>query len=191
VPCTIAQDGTPYGVTLLAPAGQDGAIAGLARALHTHADLPLGALGVKREADAGGRAAPSRPDQVSLIVVGAHMSGMPLNSELRILGAHLVEHCVTSPDYRLFALPGKVNKPGLLRIAAGEGASIEAEIWSLSFEAFGRFVAAVPPPMTIGAVRLADGRIEKGFLVEAAAVEGARDISDFGGWRPYVASVGT
>ncbi|MEH2513301.1 allophanate hydrolase [Nitrobacteraceae bacterium AZCC 1564] len=191
VPATIAQDGTPYGVTLLAPAGHDGAIAGLARALHTKADLPLGALGVKCEADVGGGSAPSRADEVPLIVVGAHMSGMPLNGELRILGAHLVERCITSPDYRLFALPGAVNKPGLLRVTQGEGASIEAEIWSLSFEAFGRFVAAVPPPMTIGTVRLADGRIEKGFLVEAAAVEGARDISDFGGWRPYVASVGT
>ncbi len=191
VPDTIAQDGTPYGVTLRAPAGHDGAIAGLARALHEQADLPLGALGIKREANADNGAVPSRSDEVLLMVVGAHMSGMPLNGELRILGAHLVERCITSPDYRLFALPGKVNKPGLLRVAEGEGTSIEAEIWSLSFEAFGRFVAAVPSPMTIGTVRLADGRTEKGFLVEAAAVEVARDISDFGGWRPYVASVGS
>jgi allophanate hydrolase len=190
VPNAISEDGTPFGVTLLAPAGHDATIAGFAHSLHTRADLPLGALGIKRQANARNVATTSHPDEVALIVVGAHMSGMPLNGELRILGAHLVERCVTSPDYRLFALPGAVNKPGLLRVDDGKGAAMEAEIWSLSFEAFGRFVATVPPPMSIGTVRLSDGRMMKGFLVEAAATDGARDISEFGGWRPYVASAG-
>ena len=190
VPGSLTEDGIPFGVTLLAPAGHDATIAGFAQVLHRQADLPLGALGVKREAEAAGVSDVPRPDEVALIVVGAHMSGMPLNGELRILGAQLSERCITSPDYRLFALPGAINKPGLLRVGDGKGVGIEAEIWSLSFEAFGRFVAAVPPPMTIGTIRLADGRIEKGFLVEAAATDGARDISDFGGWRPYVASAG-
>ena len=190
VPNDIARNGTPFGVTLLAPAGQDAAIAGFADRLHRRADLPLGALGIKRQASKNPVFTIPSPDKVALVVVGAHMSGMPLNNELRILGAHLVERCVTSPDYRLFALPGAVSKPGLLRVGESDGVSIEAEIWSLSFEAFGRFVATVPPPMSIGTVLLADGRIEKGFLVEAAATQGARDISEFGGWRPYVASAG-
>ncbi|MBN9499813.1 MAG: allophanate hydrolase [Afipia sp. 62-7] len=190
VPNRIAANGTPFGVTLLAPARQDATIAGFADRLHRQADLPLGALGIKRQANTNLGLNASHPDKVALVVVGAHMSGMPLNNELRILGANLMERCITSPDYRLFALPGTVNKPGLLRVSDNEGTSIEAEIWSLSFEAFGRFVATVPPPMSIGTVRLADGRIEKGFLVEAAAINGARDISEFGGWRPYVASAG-
>ena len=78
-------------------------------------------------------------------------------------------------------------KPGLLRVADGGGAAIEVELWAMPAEPFGRFVAAVPPPLSIGTIRLADGRMVKGFLVEAQAVAGARDISSFGGWRNFAA----
>jgi allophanate hydrolase len=54
-------------------------------------------------------------------------------------------------------------------------------------EAFGRFAISVPAPLSIGSVKLADGRLAKGFLVEAEAVKGARDISSFGGWRAFLA----
>ena len=69
----------------------------------------------------------------------------------------------------------------------GAGAAIEVEVWALSDSAFGRFVAAVPPPLSIGTLELGDGRTVKGFLVEAEAVAGARDISSFGGWRAFMA----
>jgi len=69
----------------------------------------------------------------------------------------------------------------------GAGAAIEVELWVLSESAFGRFVAAVPPPLSIGTLELADGRGVKGFLVEAEAIMGARDISSFGGWRAFMA----
>jgi allophanate hydrolase len=113
---------------------------------------------------------------------------MPLNGELKALGARFLAATTTAPDYRLFALAGtSPPKPGLLRVAAA-GAAIEVELWALSAAAFGRFVAAVPPPLSIGTLRLADGREAKGFLVEAAATDAARDISRFGGWRAYVAA---
>ncbi len=54
-------------------------------------------------------------------------------------------------------------------------------------EAFGRFVDAMPPPLSIGTLSLSDGRSVKGFLVEAAATVAARDISSFGGWRAFLA----
>ena len=79
-------------------------------------------------------------------------------------------------------------KPGLLRVRFGEGKAIEMEIWALSAEAFGRFVADVPMPLSIGTIRLSDGREVKGFLVEAEGIAGARDITDFGGWRAFVAN---
>jgi allophanate hydrolase len=94
---------------------------------------------------------------------------------------------MTAPDYRLYALETTPPKPGMLRVEAGSGASIELEIWALPAAAFGKFVAAIPPPLSIGTVRLADGRGVKGFIVEAADVSGARDISDFSGWRAFVA----
>jgi len=74
-----------------------------------------------------------------------------------------------------------------LRAADDKGAAIEVEIWSMPADAFGRFVAAVPPPLSIGTLRIADGRTVKGFLVEPAAIDEGRDISSFGGWRAFVA----
>jgi allophanate hydrolase len=186
VPATIAEDGTPFGVTLLAPAGQDAWLASFGRALQARSGLPLGALGVPPPPLARLSVAP-RPDEVAIAVVGAHLAGMPLNGELRALGARYLERTATAPDYRLYALPNAAPaKPGLLRVAAGAGAAIEVEIWALPTEAFGRFVAAIAPPLAIGTLRLADGRTVKGFLVESEAIVGARDISAFGGWRAFL-----
>ena len=49
---------------------------------------------------------------------------------------------------------------------------------------------AIPAPLGIGTLRLADGTSVKGFLCETAAVTDARDITALGGWRAYVASLG-
>jgi allophanate hydrolase len=125
-------------------------------------------------------------------VVGAHLSGLPLNHELRNLGARLLQATTTAPEYKLFALAGgEPRRPGLLRVAAGKGNAIALETWAMSAKAFGRFVANVPPPLSIGTLKLADGSMVKGFLVEAEAVTGARDISDFGGWRAYLSQATT
>jgi allophanate hydrolase len=190
VPSAMRTDGVPFGITLLAPGGHDALLASLGRALHAETSLPLGALKVPQAPLAP--LAATAGDGIALAVVGAHLSGMPLNGELKALGARLVETAATVPDYRLYALAGgEVAKPGLLRVGKEEGVPIEIEVWSLSAEAFGRFVAAIPPPLSIGTLRLADGRGVKGFLVEAEAVAGARDISSFGGWRAYVARAKT
>jgi allophanate hydrolase len=126
--------------------------------------------------------------EIPIAVVGAHLSGMPLNGELREAGGRFVEQGTTAAHYRLYALAGtKPPKPGLLRVRNGAGVAIEVEIWALSESAFGRFVAAVPQPLSIGTLELDGGRRVKGFLVEAEAVADARDISSFGGWRAFVA----
>ena len=191
VPASLRADGVPFGVTLLAPAGQDTALAAIGRQFHHATGLPLGALGYKPPPLAAGGATPAA-GEIAIAVVGAHLSGMPLNGELRAGGGRLLERSATAPHYRLFALAGtKPPKPGLLRVKNGAGTAIEVEMWALSEAAFGRFVAAVPPPLSIGTLELADGRTVKGFLVEAEAVEGARDISSFGGWRKFVASTAT
>jgi len=177
---------TPFGITLLAPGGKDGLLAAIGRQFHADTSLPLGALG--RKQPALGPLTDALGDAVLLAVVGAHLSGMPLNHELRAHQARFVAATATTPDYRLYTLPGTTPpKPGLLRVAAGKGSAIAVEVWALPPEPFGRFTAAVPPPQSIGSVRLADGRWVKGFLVEAEAVNGARDISSFGGWRGFVA----
>ena len=178
----------PFGITLLAPGGRDGLIAALGRRFHADTGLPLGALGGRSRRS---RRSPTRSatSEIALAVVGAHLSGMPLNGELAAIGARLPRE---RPQPRRtigstrWPAPRRPS-PACCASAAGSGAPIEVEVWALPAEPFGRFVAAVPPPLSIGSLRLADGRAVKGFLVEAEAVDGARDISSFGGWREFVA----
>jgi allophanate hydrolase len=132
-------------------------------------------------------APPAEPvvtDGVELVVCGAHMSGLPLNHQLTARGARLVEATRTAPEYRLVALPD--GRPGLERVA--RGAAIEVEVWSIPTPHLGSFVAAIPPPLGIGTVRLADGRQVKGFLCESIAAASAPDITAHGGWRAYLAA---
>lgn len=160
-------DGLPFGVMLTGPAFSDRALAALAERL----------------------AAP----QLDLFVAGAHLTGQPLNVQLVQAGGTLAGPARTATGYRLYALPTDPPKPGLVRVAdggtgQGPGGGIEGEIWRLPAAGFGAFVAAVPAPMAIGTVELADGRRVSGFLVEPYAVRGAPDITRFGGWRAYTAS---
>lgn len=186
-PTSFASDGTPFGVTFVAPSGQDAFLASLGRAVHAKAGLPLGATKAKAPALAKMPLA-AGAGEIAIAVVGAHLSGMALNSELRSLGARFLEKTVTSADYKLFVLDGtRPAKPGLLRVETGKGSPVEIEIWALTADAFGRFVAGIPAPLGIGTLTLSDGRGVKGFLVEAEAVKSARDISHFGGWRAYMA----
>jgi allophanate hydrolase len=187
VPASMRPDGIPFGVTLLAPAGGDAALAAIGREFHHASGLPLGALKQPQPPLPPTPAEPAEAE-VAIAVVGAHLSGMPLNNELRAMGGRLLERTATAPHYRLYALSGtKPAKPGLLRVKNGAGAAIEVEVWALSESAFGRFVAAGPPPLSIGTLELKDERSVKGFLVEAEAVADARDISSFGGWRAFTA----
>jgi allophanate hydrolase len=184
LPAAIRSDDIPFGITLLAPAGNDALLASIGRAFHADTRLRVGAKGLSQPPLAPLRT--SAGDDLAIAVVGAHLSGMALNSELTALGGRLLEAAATAPDYKLYALATTPPKPGMLRVAPGKGLAIELEVWALSAAAFGQFVAAIPPPLTVGTIRLSDGRGVKGFLVEAAAIDGARDISAFGGWRAYV-----
>jgi allophanate hydrolase len=128
----------------------------------------------------------ARVPQVDLVVVGAHLSGQPLNGILVACGATLVAPVQTAATYRLWALDTIPPRPGLLRVVSG-GAAVAGERWRMSATRFGTFVAALTAPMTIGPVVLADGSTVPGFLVEAAATQGAVDITRYGSWRSYLA----
>lgn len=123
-----------------------------------------------------------------IVVVGAHLSGMPLNPQLTTPGGHLVKTCRTAGDYRLFALPNTIPpKPGLVREPGFAGPGLEVEVWALPPAAFGQFVANIPAPLGIGKVSLDDGSVVSGFLCESHALEGAEEITSFGGWRAFIA----
>ncbi len=120
---------------------------------------------------------------VDVVVVGAHLDGQPLNHELTDRGATFVEATVTSPDYRLWALPDG-RRPALERVVEG-GVSIAIEVWSLPVADLGGFASGIGPPLGLGTVALADGSTSLGFICEVGGLAGAHDISDFGGWRHW------
>ena len=190
VPAGFRGDGLPFGVTLIGPAMADGDLAGIADRLHRAGGFGIGA---DRAAPIPGQA-PSpaaRAGEIQILVVGAHLSGLPLNPQLTGAGGRLVETVRTAGCYRLYALSGTVPpKPGLVRDPDAAGSGIEGEVWSLPADAFGHFVAGIPAPLGIGKVELADGRMVSGFLCERHATDGMADITHHGGWRRFLAATG-
>lgn len=190
IPSGIGENHLPTGLMLVAPAGRDDAIAAIGGRFHRGLGLLVGgtALPVPSPREVRPPTRPASDSRVRLAVVGAHLSGQPLNHQLLTREARLVATCLTAPRYTLHALAGPVPaKPGLVRTGTGQtGVRIELEVWEMSVKAFGSFVDAVPPPMAIGTIELEDGTFVKGFLCEPYALAGARDISHHGGWRAYL-----
>ncbi len=165
-------DGGRFGVTLIGPAFADRVLVELAARW------------------AGEPQPPGAPQGIELLVVGAHRTGQPLNHELTDRGARRATTVRTAHDYRLYALATDPPKPGLVRVSTG-GAAIEGELWAVPPTALGTFLAALPAPMALGQVALADGRRVVGFTCEAEALRGAADITAYGSWPAYLrASVG-
>jgi allophanate hydrolase len=133
----------------------------------------------------------SSEPRIKIAVVGAHLTGQPLNYQLIDEQGSRVRSCRTSPIYRLYVLPGgAIPKPGLIRQANGhQGLAIEVEVWDLPPAGFGRFVANIPSPLGIGTLVLEDGEEVKGFLCEPFAIANALDISHLGSWRVYLDQV--
>ena len=189
VPAGFTSNGMPFGVTVFAPGHQDGPLLRLAQkmhlALHAGLDAGLGATGLRAPpAPATGPSLPSA--QVQVAVCGAHLSDLPLNGQLTSRQGRLIRTVLSSAEYRLYALPGgPPHRPGMVRVTDG-GAAVEMEVWELPAHAFGSFVAGIPAPLGIGVVRLADGTAVQGFVCEAAAAQGAEDITHYGGWRAFL-----
>ncbi len=187
LPAGMRADGLPAGITLVAPAWHDDALASFGLRFQQNLQLPLGATGLPLPAPSAGTDAPPAPaGQVRVAVVGAHLSGMPLNFQLTGRQGVLVEQSATAACYRLYALAdSRPPKPGLVK--SESGASIAVELWDIPLARFGEFVAEIPAPLGIGTLTLADGRSVKGFICEPLGLKGARDITGFGGWKAYQA----
>ena len=159
IPAGFRLNGLPFEKTLMAPGGKDWGLLDLA----------------------------ARLEETRVTVVGAHLSGQPLNRQLTERGARLVWKGKTSPEYRLYALANTTPpKPGLVREPGFAGPGIEVEVWAMPVQNFGSFVALIPPPLGIGTVALADGSSAPGFICEPAGLAGAKEITELGGWRAYL-----
>ncbi len=185
LPARQRKDGLPFGITVIAPAFYETSLLQFASRWQRLLALPTAPqqLGMRTR------------DTVVVAVVGAHLTGMPLNHQLTSRQAILLEQTQSAPRYQLFALANTTPpKPGLVRISDdvlasgnGQGHAIVVELWRMSTEAFGSFVAEIPRPLGIGTLELADGREVKGFICEPEAIGNAVNISEFGGWRAYIA----
>ena len=165
IPAGFRPNGLPFGVTLIGPAFSDRALLAIA----------------------GGEA--KQPGCIAVAVVGAHLSGQPLNGQLTERGARLLKTCRSATDYRLFALANTTPpKPGLVREPGFRGPGIELEVWSMPLSSFGSFVGMIPGPLGIGSVMLDDGSSVKGFICEPAGLRDAVEITQHGGWRGYLKS---
>ncbi|WP_029910417.1 allophanate hydrolase [Pelobacter seleniigenes] len=183
-----ASNGLPFGVTLIAPAFCDSDLARLADRLHRAESASLQVGGTEYPLADESKMKENLADElIQLAVVGAHLSGQPLNHQLTRRGARLQATTRTAGDYRLYALAGtKPAKPGLIRDPDFSGAGLEVEVWALTAEAFGEFTAEVPAPLGIGSLILADGSTVKGFICEPWAIAAAEEITHLGGWRNYL-----
>jgi allophanate hydrolase len=168
VPCGHRQDGLPFGVTLLGPAFADPVVATAAARLNGEAEPgPSGWAG-----------------WATVVVIGAHLTGQPLNWQLTSRGGRLIGPVTTAPLYRLYALPTEPAKPGMVRVAS-DGIAVPGELWAVPVDRFGELVLDVPAPLVIGSVQLSDGAVHPGFLCESWALSDALDISRYGGWLAY------
>jgi allophanate hydrolase len=177
IPAGFRANSTAFGVTLIAPAGADRALLDMADGLLAAAPPtlppPLDLEGLM--------------ETVQLAVVGAHLKDMPLHWQLSSREARLMRATKTAPNYRLYAMANSTPpKPALIH--SKDGAAIEIEVYELDIAAFGSFVAEVAAPLAIGTVTLEDGSEVKGFVAEPRALDGAQDITAFGGWRAFVGS---
>jgi allophanate hydrolase len=185
VPAAMRAGGLPFGMSLVGKAYDDHVITALAIRFHADTQLTMGASASPMPGQ-WAFAAPVEKHSIDIAVVGAHLSGQPLNYQLTSLEAQFVREARTAPCYQLSLLANaKPVKPGLLRVSSGGGA-IKLEIWRMPRHRFGEFIALVPQPLSIGSITLEDSSIVKGFLCESIAAQEARDVTSYGGWREFL-----
>lgn len=186
VPQDFRADGLPYGISLLALPGRDEKLDALGALLHEQSGAGMGRqrYPLPRSADPQIRPPPA---EARVAVVGAHMRGLALNQQLLDVRARYVTTLRTAPHYKLYVLANsKPERPGLVS-TPGQGGAIEIELWDMSWHGLGELMAKVPPPLAIGTLETEDGERVKGFVCESYAVEGAKDITDLGGYRAHLA----
>jgi allophanate hydrolase len=182
-PTAILDSGRSFGITLFSDAMTDQMLLAYAGKLQDSLKLPLGATAFEYEAST--KTPASNSAYLDLVVCGAHLSGMALNWQLQERDAVLIESTQSASCYKMFAVPGNVERPAMIKV--DEGSAFEVEVWRVPAQHIGSFIAGIAAPLGLGTVELADGRQLKGFIAEAYAAQG-EDISSFGSWRRYVES---
>jgi allophanate hydrolase len=187
IPAGMKPNGLPFGASLIGRAFSDDALLQVADRLHRMLATTIGASGRQLCSTTPLPPAATPPGCILMAVVGAHLTGQPLNWQMTERNARLVATTRTDGQYRLYALANTVPpKPGLVYSPGFAGHGIEVEVWAMPEQTIGSFLSAIPAPLGLGTIRLADGSMVKGFLCEPAGIDGAIEITHLGGWRSYV-----
>jgi allophanate hydrolase len=187
VPTQMTDQGLPFGITLAGPTFSDRTLLSIANRIHTSANLPMGASTQPLAASSASEIGAT--DRIEVLVCGAHLEGLPLNWQLKERGAILKSKTLTAAVYRMYALAGGPPfRPGLI-LDEDQGQAIEVEIWSIPADQFGSFVNGIPSPLGIGKVRVADGSVVSGFICEPFGLAGAKEITEYGGWKSYMKEI--
>lgn len=188
-PAGFRHDGLPFGLTLISRSWEEKRLVAIAHQWLARAPRPLGATAhVAHEPALGGHVLTTPAPHRILAVVGAHLSGLPLNHQLIDIGATILSETTTSPAYRLYELPdsGAVRKPGLVRVSQDQGSTVAVELWNVPDDKLGPFIASVPYPLSIGRIELADGSWVMDFVAQSDGLKNASDITAHGGWKAYL-----
>lgn len=187
VPTAMTKAKLPFGVTVLGRRFSDRALLSIANRIQQTFPLKTGALDFDQPTL---NSTPiNDPSRIDIAVCGAHLKDMPLNWQLTKRSAILKLVTTTAPKYRLYRLPGDSPIRPALVVDKDVGAKIAVEVWSVPTTELGSFVAGIPSPLGIGRVTLANGDSCCGFICEQGGIDGAEDITQFGGWRAYIASL--
>jgi allophanate hydrolase len=187
VPAGMRADGLPFGVSLIGRAFTDAGLLEVGDRLHRSLALTLGGSERKLEDTPAITSSAAPHGCVMMAVVGAHLTGQPLNWQMTERKARLVKTIKTDAHYRLYVLPNSTPaKPGLVYTPDFAGPGIELEVWAMPEDTVGTFLNGIPAPLGLGTVLLEDGSRVKGFLCEPAGIVGAEEITHLGGWRAYM-----
>ncbi|MEG3753191.1 allophanate hydrolase [Psychromonas arctica] len=186
LPAGLLPSGLPFGITLFGPAFSDRMLLSVGAQWQKIIDFTLGATEHKLSDIELSLSSEAKAGQVDIAVCGAHLTGFPLNHQLTERGGYLVKSTTTSADYRFYALAGAPPfRPGLVRVS-GQGAAIDVEVWRLPESCVGSFLTGIPQPLGLGKVELDDGSWVTSFICEGYAIQTAKDITEFGGWKAYM-----
>jgi len=186
LPAGFSADGLPFGITMVADSFHDQLLMDYGKKYMLDYEYNIGATNFRTVSKEGELIHnPVDENFIKVVVCGAHMSGMALNSQLTERDAQLVSKTRTANKYRLFALDGAPPlRPGLM-FDDNQGSYIEVEVWALPKQHLADFVALVPPPLGFGRVELENGNNEFGFICEPRGFLNAKEITHLGSWRAY------
>ena len=123
---------------------------------------------------------------LKLAVNGTLMRGLALCPNLLNVGATFEREAQTEPAYRIWSIGDRY--PAMIKVRDG-GTAIAVEVWNAPLAGLGIVLSQEPPGLAIGKVRLEDGEEVLGVIGESLTVEGQKEITQYGGWRAYQATV--